>query len=90
MNLSIKATVWAGLVSITQGIVIVYITTSPQPVSWLEFFSVKFVMSVLLLLGGNTPLAHKSFRDPKTRTRGSDSFVDNPISIKEVLDKRGK
>ena len=90
MNLSIKATVWAGFVSLGQSIGIVYITSTPQPLHWEEFVTVKFIMALLILLTGNTPLAHKSFRDPKTRTRGSDSYIDNPISIKEVLDKRGK
>lgn len=90
MNLSLKATGWSVLVSIVQGIGIVYITTSPQPQSWNEFASVKFVMALVLLLGGNTPLAHKSFRDPNTRTRNSDSYVNNPVSFQEVLDKRNK
>ena len=72
MNISLKASLWAGLVSLCQSIGVVYITSTPSPTSWEEFISVKFVMSLVLLVTGNTPLANKSFRDPKARTRNYD------------------
>jgi hypothetical protein len=83
MNLRLSASLWAGAVSLVQGIGITYVATTPQPQNWEDFITVKFVMALILLLGGNTPLAHKSFRDKNSRTRESDSFVLIPDNLKE-------
>jgi hypothetical protein len=88
--MNIKAATISFLVGLIQSIGAVYILQDPAPVHWGDLGTVKFVMAVIVFSSTNGLFAHKSFRDTNSRTRESDSFLINPASLKDVLDRRGK
>ena len=88
-SLNVKATVWSGITSFFQAMIVTYMTQTPQPDSWDDLVSFKFLMAAIVLFSGNAAFAHTSFRNKNARTRESDSFAsESPKSIRELLDRR--